>query len=630
LGAYTVITHNLTVNITPTAAVTAGAKWQLAADGATWRDSGSSAALAENTDYTVSFNTVTGYVKPADQPGTLTTSDVNLSGAYTEDAAPTITITAPGSSDVTANTSYTITWTDEDADSAATISLYLDKTTTWQGDELLLLSGISEDADGTADLQDKLELSNSSTDARKKMKDIPAGIYYVLAVIDDSNHAEPTRVWSTGKLKVDHSGTISEVAVSNITKDSASITFISGDSGTASVNYSLTAGALDSSASDYRGAASRKIHSVLLTGLLAESGYKYNAQLTLDTAFEGMNDFLSDNLGENFTFTTAVASKTRTPALYTVRGRAVDEQGAAVSDALVLMEIAAAADSGTVNQGQTSYKLSAVTLSTAGNEGKFSFELASLTAPDGDGFMYAAGDTIKIKVLAGDKGQYEGTYTLGSSSPQDLYDITVRTEYTQKIALAAGFNLVSFPLDFSASPVTAKSLIESYSALAAFYSWDNVNQRYISTIRADASTILDDGQTITPGVGYWVKAASGVTIEVTGKILTNPVTLSLKQGFSLVGFSAAKDYPSSLLIDAYKSTDPVSGAVTSYKDFINSITDGQGKAASAIYSWNSSTGSYDGVLMLNDEPYLIKAFPVELTKAYFIKVIRDVDYTHSK
>ncbi|MCP3686541.1 MAG: hypothetical protein GY861_28210, partial [bacterium] len=102
---------------------------------------------------------------------------------------PSIQIIEPDGADDIANTSYTITWTDEDPDDDATIYLYYDTDNTGE-DGTLIIDSISED-----DETDAYEWDTSS---------IPEGDYYVYAVIDDG--VNPSAVnYSTGPVTIDHS-----------------------------------------------------------------------------------------------------------------------------------------------------------------------------------------------------------------------------------------------------------------------------------------------------------------------------------------------------------------------------------------------------------------------------------------
>jgi hypothetical protein len=83
---------SLTVTISPTGAVTAGAQWNV--DGGAWQASGATVSNLTAGTHTVSFNSVTGYTAPADQTVTVTAGQTTTAaGTYTINIY-TVTVTA--------------------------------------------------------------------------------------------------------------------------------------------------------------------------------------------------------------------------------------------------------------------------------------------------------------------------------------------------------------------------------------------------------------------------------------------------------------------------------------------------------------------------------------------------------
>ncbi len=104
----------------------------------------------------------------------------------TDDTPPVIDLLTPATDVVDAHqTPVLITWTDEDPDSNAQISLYYD-TDTADADGVLIASGITEDLDNLND--------SYSWDATA----LPVGTYYIYAVISDATSSNtvylPTRI----------------------------------------------------------------------------------------------------------------------------------------------------------------------------------------------------------------------------------------------------------------------------------------------------------------------------------------------------------------------------------------------------------------------------------------------------
>jgi hypothetical protein len=80
-GNYTQQTGSLQVTISPTAAIAAGAKWQV--DGGAWRNSGATVADLQVGSHTVSFNTISGWTTPTNQTISVRfNSTVAATGAY--------------------------------------------------------------------------------------------------------------------------------------------------------------------------------------------------------------------------------------------------------------------------------------------------------------------------------------------------------------------------------------------------------------------------------------------------------------------------------------------------------------------------------------------------------------------
>ncbi len=117
-----------------------------------------------------------------------TSTDGGVHGDRNVGVAPTITLTSPGTEGAQADRSFSITWTDEDPDSDAVISLYYDDDDSGQ-DGTLIASGLSED-----DETDAFEWNCSA---------VPEGTYYVYARIEDGDH-DPVYAYSPGTVTITH------------------------------------------------------------------------------------------------------------------------------------------------------------------------------------------------------------------------------------------------------------------------------------------------------------------------------------------------------------------------------------------------------------------------------------------
>jgi hypothetical protein len=82
-------TGSLQVNISPAAAVTAGAKWQV--DGGAWQNSGAAVANLAAGNHMVSFNMVSGWTTPANQAVSVSAnSTTTASGTYIVSPPPAL------------------------------------------------------------------------------------------------------------------------------------------------------------------------------------------------------------------------------------------------------------------------------------------------------------------------------------------------------------------------------------------------------------------------------------------------------------------------------------------------------------------------------------------------------------
>ncbi|MCK5543283.1 MAG: tandem-95 repeat protein [Desulfobacterales bacterium] len=103
---------------------------------------------------------------------------------------PSITITEPDGTDDLADNTFIISWTDNDPDSNASITLYYDTDAT-NADGILIVEGIDEDPDNT---DDQYIWTTS---------EIQEGNYYIYAVINDNQH-EPVTSYSVAPVTIAH------------------------------------------------------------------------------------------------------------------------------------------------------------------------------------------------------------------------------------------------------------------------------------------------------------------------------------------------------------------------------------------------------------------------------------------
>ena len=119
-GTYILQTGSLTVHIEPVEAVAAGAQWSL--DGTTWHDSGALVSSLPVGSYTIQFNDVAGWDRPAEIPLTLADGALEeRTGTYVRQTG-SLTVTIEPSEAIAAGAQWSLdgaTWHDSGATLAA-------------------------------------------------------------------------------------------------------------------------------------------------------------------------------------------------------------------------------------------------------------------------------------------------------------------------------------------------------------------------------------------------------------------------------------------------------------------------------------------------------------------------------
>ena len=206
----------------------------------------------------VSPTETTTYTITATGPGGTATDSATVTVLY----PPSITIVEPDGVDDTADCSFTIQWSDDDPDDNATISLYYDTDNSGE-DGTLIVSGLSEDPDGT---DDQYQWDTTS---------IAEADYYVYAVIDDGVN-DPVVDYSEGVLNINH---IIPDEIKATASDAASYDYF-GNSVSISGDYAIVgAGGDDDNGSDSGSAyiLKRECHSwIEQAKLIASDGAEYD------------------------------------------------------------------------------------------------------------------------------------------------------------------------------------------------------------------------------------------------------------------------------------------------------------------------------------------------------------------
>jgi hypothetical protein len=91
----TALAGNLTVSLTPSAAVSAGAQWRV--DAGAWRNSATTVKNLSNATHTVEFKAISGWIAPANATVTLTNNvTTTVTGAYVQPSSVAVTLNPAG------------------------------------------------------------------------------------------------------------------------------------------------------------------------------------------------------------------------------------------------------------------------------------------------------------------------------------------------------------------------------------------------------------------------------------------------------------------------------------------------------------------------------------------------------
>ncbi|SPD75284.1 exported hypothetical protein [uncultured Desulfobacterium sp.] len=143
--------------------------------------------VAFESSLSVSPTETTTYTITASNSGHTVTENITVTVIY----PPSINLTQPDGTCDLADNSFRIQWNDSDFNDNATISLFYDTENTGE-DGTLIVTGVQEDPDGGVNDEYQWNTEN-----------LPEGLYYVYAVIDDGENA-PAISYGPGAVKITH------------------------------------------------------------------------------------------------------------------------------------------------------------------------------------------------------------------------------------------------------------------------------------------------------------------------------------------------------------------------------------------------------------------------------------------
>jgi len=146
---------------------------------------------------------------------------------------------------------------------------------------------------------------------------------------------------------------------------------------------------------------------------------------------------------------------------------------------------------------------------------------------------------------------------LAGNAAYDTTSFTVSIVATKEIALAAGYNLVSIPVD----PVDSTTIGSIFPDAIAIYGYEG------------ADYVVYSDTTLVPGMSFWVASLTADTVDVVGYDI-DEYTLNVVTGFNLVGALAA------------------TASFTDFEDLDGVLVSGW------LYGYNAATKAYEAATTL--------------------------------
>ena len=251
-----------------------------------------------------------------------------------------------------------------------------------------------------------------------------------------------------------------------------------------------------------------------------------------------------------------------------------------------------------LSNGDRSYLLSSVT----DQNGYWFVNLGNLKNPETLGvFSYAASDSIVIDVQGGVDGIGNDYSQSLSTSPQNAGTIVLSSTIEQSISLVAGLNLLTLPLEPDVAD-TAYSLISKVMSAKEIVRWKPGTQSWEQAFDVGEGTIIGTDFDINLGQGYMIHTGVAATWNVTGEPISSAKPISLVTGLNLIGIP----HPSNL----------------NAMGVLPSITNGQ-----IITQWNAATQSWSSVFDIGDGTILGDDFSISNSNGYFIQISADTTWT---
>ena len=374
---------------------------------------------------------------------------------------------------------------------------------------------------------------------------------------------------------------ISDVRVTNVTADRATISWLTDAATDGAIHYGPTA-ALGGIVLDERGTpVSSRTHQVTLVNLAPQTTYRFYA-ISSDT--------IDDQGGAYYAFTTGPAFAPNPSDL--AFGRVLRSDGTTpATGALVRAKISDADAQGSPGD---SASLSAL----ADGSGYWSFDLAATRTTDySQLFEYGlAGDRLLLEVTDGTGCTASQVVDTGLDAPAPDMILVCPTQATHTIA--NGWTLLALNVQTDPAP-TAEAMLDDIAAQGG--NAIEIERWWNGGWDAHVRDLPFNNFTLTLGRGYFVRTGSASAWTRTGLPLVAPPTLNLYSGWNLIGLPK------------------FSGALLA-EDLLVGIA-AQGGACSEIDRW------VNGGWLGHPKSYPVNNFAIATTEGYFVKCTKQSAFT---
>ncbi|NBT25247.1 MAG: hypothetical protein EBT09_01530 [Actinobacteria bacterium] len=308
---------------------------------------------------------------------------------------------------------------------------------------------------------------------------------------------------------------VANLSITNVRDTSFTVSWTTGEALTGAVRWWPNKGSTETTTPDKRGIfVTSTLHYVTVDNLAPSTTYRFDV-----VSGSAVDDFNA----AHYELTTGPTLTPGSPD--TVTGVVRTPLGAASGEAILILTAS--------TNGLTSAPMSALVRTE--DQGSWTASLSNLRSQDLASAHLTDGSTIvTIDVIgSGDLGAHATMNTSTARSGLSILNVTGTS--TATLALRTGWNLISLP-SAPRVPVTTTGLCTAISQVAGGSSSIEIDRWVSGGWEGVRCEIPVAPFTLTPGLGYFVKVATPVSILVDG--VSGEQTTALASGWNLVGLPA--------------------------------------------------------------------------------------------